>query len=963
MSPLSWNEIRARALAFANEWQDDYSEHAESQSFWDEFFHIFGVSRRRVASFEKYAKKIDGKDGYIDLLWKGVLLIEHKSRGKNLDHAFEQALSYFAGLKDRELPRYVMVSDFARFRLYDLDAELDKSAAEHEFALEDLHKNIHRFAFIAGYQTHKIKEQDPVNIKAAELMGKLHDQLRAIGYTGHDLEVYLVRLLFCLFAEDTGIFQRQQFRDYIEDRTAEDGADLASQLDILFYVLNISPAARLRNRDESVSAFPFVNGKLFEERLRPASFDRAMRESLLQCCALDWSRISPAIFGSLFQSIMDKDARRNLGAHYTSEQNILKLINPLFMDDLRAEFNKVKTNKNKLFEFHKKLRTLTFLDPACGCGNFLVIAYRELRLLELEVLRAAHKGRQLAFDIHQMIQLDVDQFYGIEIEEFPAQIAQVALWLVDHQMNLRVSQEFGMYFARIPLTTSANIVHGNALQLDWRTIIAPQKLHYIMGNPPFIGRQFQTKEQKTEMMACYQHSNKAGIMDYVTAWYCKSVDYIQNTNIKCAFVSTNSITQGEQVAPLWNELRARNKTHIHFAHRTFKWTNEAKGKAAVYCVIIGFGAQETKTKRLFEYENISGEAHEIKAQNINPYLANAPDVVVESRSKPICSVAPMIFGSMPNDGGNLLLSEAEKCELIKQEPQAKKWIKPFLNAEEFLHNKPRYCLWLVDCPPNELRNMPLVMERVKAVKAHRQSSTRLTTQKLADTPTLFGEIRRSKSQYLLVPQSTSANRIYVPIGYVNADIISGNLNSQIPEATLYDFGVVISLMHMAWMRAVCGRLGSGYRYSGSIVYNNFPWPREPTEKQTQTIEQKAQAVLDARTQFPDSTLADLYDPLTMPPTLLKAHQALDKAVDRAYRRASDKRGPFNNEADRVAFLFDLYQQYTAPGPSFQRRLESSHKTVPLAGHLSSSARCRHDTAVVYGASPPDILLDSVSSTE
>ncbi len=904
--PLSWNEIRTRALAFSNEWREASSEDAESQSFWNAFFDVFGVSRRRIASFEKHAKKIDGKDGYIDLLWKGVLLIEHKSRGKNLDRAYEQALDYFPGLTERDLPRFVLVSDFARFRLYDLDADLDEPA-QREFSLADLHKNINRFAFIAGYQTHKIKEQDPVNIKAAALMGKLHDQLRDIGYTGHDLEVYLVRLLFCLFAEDTGIFERQQFQDYIEVRTAEDGADLASHLDTLFYVLNTPATKRLDNRDEQLNAFPFVNGKLFEERLRPASFDRGMRESLLSCCSLDWSRISPAIFGSLFQSIMDKDARRNLGAHYTSEKNILKLINPLFMDDLRAEFEKVKTNKNKLFEFHKKLYGLKFLDPACGCGNFLVIAYRELRLLELEILRATHKQGQQALQIQAMTKLDVDQFYGIEIEEFPAQIAQVAMWLIDHQMNMLVSQEFGMYFARIPLTSSANVVHGNALRMDWRNVVAPEKLNFIMGNPPFLGRQYRSEEQKAELLACYRQSKTAGIMDYVTGWYCKAVDYIADTGIKVAFVSTNSITQGEQVAPLWNELCIHNKTHIHFAHRTFKWSNEAGGVAAVYCVIIGFGKQEAKIKRLFEYESVTAEPHEIKSKNINSYLVDAPDVFVESRREPICPVAPMVFGSMPNEGGNLLLGETEKQELIEREPKAKRWIRPFLMGREFLHSEPRYCLWLVDCPPNELRSMPLVLNRVVAVKAYRKASKRPSTQKLADTAKLFGEIRASKNTYLAVPAVTSERRIYIPVGFLQPNYIAGNKLYTVPNATLYEFGVVTSLMHMAWMRVVGGRLKSDYSYSTNIVYNNFPWPKAPTKKQTTDIKTKAQAVLDARAKFPDSTLADLYDPLTMPPVLRKAHLALDKAVDRAYRKT-----PFNNEAERVAFLFDLYQQHTAP---------------------------------------------------
>ena len=953
--PLSWNEIRANTLEFSRKWSAETSEGAESKTFWDDFFNIFGVSRYRVASFESRVKKTDGADGYIDLLWKGVLLIEHKSRGKNLDRAHRQALDYFPGLKDSELPRYILVCDFARFRLYDLEEE-----DTHEFPLQDLHKNINRFAFIAGYQTHKIKEQDPANIQAAELMGRLHDTLRDVGYGGHDLEVYLVRLLFCMFAEDTGIFNRWQFQGYIEDRTGEDGADLGSHLSTLFHTLNTPEQNRLSNMDEQMSAFPFINGKLFQGQIAPASFDRAMRDSLLQCCGLDWSRISPAIFGSLFQSIMDKDARRNLGAHYTSEKNILKVINPLFMDDLRAEFNKVKKSRNKLFQFHKKLRALKFLDPACGCGNFLVVAYRELRLLELEVLRVSQQGAR-TFDVSAVIALDVDQFYGIEVEEFPAQIAQVAMWLIDHQMNMLVSQEFGLYFARIPLETGANIVHGNALQLDWREVIAPERLSFIMGNPPFVGQRYRPADKTEEMRACFQHTKNFGKLDYVTAWYCKAVDYISpthhsrpaataattpqqqqkapsfssvsarfaegdygrlrlgnlpqsgaepsngNPKIKCAFVSTNSITQGEQVAPLWNELRARNKTHIHFAHRTFRWSNEARGNAAVYCVIIGFGLHEAKNKRLFEYEDIDAEPNEIKAQNINPYLVDAVDVFIKNRSAPLCLVTPMISGSRPFDGGNLLLTEEEKENLITREPNAEKWIRPYSMGREFLYNIPRYCLWLVDCPPNELRKMPLVLERVEAVRQMRLSNKNATRREFANIPSLFISNRQSKKEYLFVPQVSSENRTYLPVGYVKPEVIIGEPNFQIPNATLYEFGVVTSAMHMAWMRAVCGRLESRYRYSASVVYNNFPWPPNPTAKQTADIESKAQAVLDARAKFPDSTLADLYDPLTMPPTLQKAHQALDKATDRAYRPA-----PFNNEATRVAHLFTLHQQHTAP---------------------------------------------------
>ena len=900
--PLSWNEIRDRALAFSNDWSGESSERAEAQTFWNAFFNLFGVSRRRIASFEKRVKEIDGKGGYIDLLWKGVLLIEHKSRGENLDRAYQQALDYFPGLEERDLPRFVLVSDFARFRLYDLD-----EGEQHEFAVEDLHKHVNHFAFIAGYQTHKIKEQDPVNIKAAELMGKLHDKLRDIGYTGHDLEVYLVRLLFCLFAEDTGIFERQQFQEYIEIRTAQDGTDLGAQLDTLFYVLNAPEPNRLDNRDEQLNGFPFVNGKLFEERLRPAAFDCAMRESLLHCCSLDWSRISPAIFGSLFQSIMDKDARRNLGAHYTSEENILKLINPLFMDDLRAEFKKVKNNKNRLFEFHKKLRTLTFLDPACGCGNFLVIAYRELRLLELEILRATYRqGRQM-LQIQTMIQLDVDQFYGIEIEEFPAQIAQVAMWLVDHQMNTRVSQEFGMYFARIPLTSSANIVHGNALQMDWRDLVVPERLNYIMGNPPFIGKNFQNSEQKQDMKRIYGESRYSAGLDYVTAWYKQALRYMKdNDEITCAFVSTNSITQGEQVYMFWPTL-LEDGLQIHFAHRTFQWANEARGKAAVHCVIIGFGLKPAKKKRLFEYEDIQSKPHEIGANNINPYLVDADNIVIPVATSALCDCPKMINGNKPTDGGNLLLNEKEKNALLISEPDAEKWIRPFSMGNEFINGIPRFCLWLNDCSPHELRKLPLVLERVEAVRDMRKVSKKIATQKLADIPALFGEIRQSESAYLAIPRVSSERRTYIPIGFLPPDHIAGDKLHTVPNATLYHFGVITSLMHMAWMRVVSGRLESRYQYSSSITYNNYPWPKTPTEKQTADIETKAQAVLNARTQFLDSTLADLYDPLTMPPPLLKAHQALDKAVDRIYRKT-----PFNNEAERVAFLFDLYQQYTAP---------------------------------------------------
>lgn len=909
--PLSWNEIKSRALAFSKEWADEVSEHAEAKSFWDGFFNVFGISRRRVASFEQPVKKLGDKQGFIDLFWKGVLLVEHKSRGRNLDKAHSQALDYFPGLKEHELPRYVLVSDFARFRLYDLEEN-----EEFEFALADLHQHIHRFGFIAGYQTHKVQAEDPVNIEAAERMGKLHDQLLDIGYSGHDLEVYLVRLLFCLFAEDTGIFQRQIFQEYIEQRTNEDGSDLASRLHQLFEVLNTPEEQRFKNLDEQLAAFPYINGKLFEETLRTASFDSAMRQVLLKACALDWSRISPAIFGSLFQSIMDKTARRNLGAHYTSEANILKLIKPLFLDELWAEFEKIKTNARKLVEFHNKLRSLTFFDPACGCGNFLVIAYRELRLLELEVLRASSKnGGQMALDVSSLIQINVDQFFGIEIEEFPAQIAQVALWLMDHQMNLAVSQEFGNYFARIPLKARGTIVNGNALQLDWAEVIAPEKLSYIIGNPPFIGKNYRSKEQDADLEQVF--TNTANMepvrlyksLDFVTAWHYKATAMmLQNKSIKTALVSTNSITQGEQVAILWPALLNAG-VQIHFAHRTFSWSNEAKGKAAVHCVIIGFALHDTEKKTLFAYEDIKGEPQEIAVKNINPYLLDAPNIVVDNRKTPLSDIAPtMTRGSQPTDGGNLLMNIEERAELIQAEPLAEQWIKPFFMGDDFINSANRFCLWLKDCPPNQLKQMPKVLERLQGVKAMRLASKKEATRCWADRPSLFTEDRQSSSAYLAVPRVSSERRAYIPIGFLSPDNIAGDKLQTIAEASLFHFGILTSVMHNAWMRSVAGRLKSDYSYSVGIVYNNFPWPENPSEAHTQKIETAAQAVLDARAQFPDSSLADLYDPLTMPPVLLKAHQALDKAVDAAYLEQHKGKKSFATEAERVAFLFERYQQ-------------------------------------------------------
>lgn len=902
--PLSWNEIRQNALTFSKEWQTESSENAEAQTFWNDFFEVFGISRRRVASFEKPVKKSDGKGGFIDLLWKGVLVVEHKSGGKDLDRAFKQATDYFSGLKERDLPQYVLVSDFQRFRLYDLD---ENTTAE--FSLKDLHKNIRHFAFVAGYQTQKLAlHEETVNIKAANQLGKLHDLLKDAGYTGHPLEVLLVRILFCLFAEDTGIFEKNHFKEYLDLRTSEDGSDLGMHLAQLFQVLNTPDDKRQSTLDEQLAEFRYVNGKLFEEILPVASFNKKMREALLDATALDWSLISPAIFGSLFQSIMDKEARRNLGAHYTREVNIMKALKSLFLDDLQEELARIGTKSADLISFQNKLRAIRILDPACGCGNFLVISYRELRLLELEVLQRLHrKDTNRLLDIKGLFFVDVDQFYGIELEEFPAQISQVALWLTDHQMNMKVSEEFGQYFARLPLKTSPHIVYGNALRLNWQDIVSPSEISYIVGNPPFIGKANQSLEQKAEMGAIFKGVNGAGVLDYVTCWYKKAATFIKsNPSIAVAFVSTNSITQGEQVAILWPSL-FHTGIRINFAHRTFQWSSEARGKAAVHCVIVGFALFDNKHKFIYEYDKPNSLPQQISAREINAYLVDAPSVFIYKRRIPISTQAPPInFGSMANDGGHLLLTDAERDTLIREEPSARKWIRPFMQVDELLYGATRWCLWLINIPPEELRKLPLVSERVRAVKEYREKSERKTTNELAKYPTLFGEIRQPSSAYFIVPRHTGEDRTVIPIAKVEANVICGDANLLIADPSLYVFGIIQSNMHMAWVRAVCGRLESRYRYSASIVYNNFPWP-EPADKQRKKIEKTAQTVLDARAAYPKATLADLYDPATTPPGLIKAHDALNTAVDEAYGKTN-----FKNEAERMAFLFDLYQQITSP---------------------------------------------------
>lgn len=895
---LSPNEIRNRALAFSKEWILEEKEDAEAKTFWDNFFEVFGVTRRRVASFEHPIKKLDNSQGYADLLWKGVLLVEHKSRGKDLDTAYQQAKDYFPGLKDVELPRYIIVSDFAKFRIYDL--EKDK---QHNFPINELYKNTELFGFISGHESEfEYEKEVTANVKAAELMAEFHNEIAKTGYTAPDLEVFLIRILFCLFADDTGIFPRDVFKNYINHRISDDGSDLGPKLAQIFQILNTPEKDRQSNLDEDIAKMPYVNGGIFAKNIGIVSCDVTTKLRLIKCCDFDWSAISAAIFGSLFQGVMNEDARRHLGAHYTSEQNILKLIKPLFLDDLYIELDEVRHDSKRLDIFHTKLGQLKFLDPACGCGNFLVIAFRELRALEMEILKIKNKNSAEILEDPTLV--SIDQFYGIEIEEFPARIAEVAMHLIDHQMNIELGKMLGKHIYKLPIKISATIKNADALSFDWNELVLKKELSFILGNPPFSGARLMSDAQKEGIIKAFDNMKGAGNLDFVTAWYAKAAKYIQGTKIKVGFVSTNSISQGEQVGLLWKYLKDFNIV-IHFAHQTFKWSNDAKGVAAVYCVIIGFGAFDVERKYLYEYEDIKGEDREREVRHINPYLVEGEDVLIESRTKPICDAPEITRGNMANDGGNFIFfSEEERDDFIKKEPKSAQFIKPYMGADDFINSEKRFCLWLKDVDPSILRNMPYVIERIEKVKEHRLKSTREATKKLAKAPQIFAEIRQPDTKFLLIPSVSSERRFYIPIGFLTPDIIVNTDVLVIPNATAYHFGILQSEMHMVWVKYTCGRLESRYRYSNNIVYNNFPWPKNVSEEKKKKVEECAEYLLTIRTTFPHSSLADLYDPNTMPPDLVEAHNNLNRAVDACYGRK------FKNKEERIEFLFELYKKYT-----------------------------------------------------
>lgn len=912
----NWRDIQEQAEVFVPKYADAKDEDRDAKPFWKDLLELFGVEPRQIGAFEERVK-IHGRPGVgkIDYFAPRKFIIEHKSRGKDLDAAYRQAMDYFDALPEAERPRYIIVSDFARIRVYDLEASEEKRMVE--FPLEDLPKRVTSLAFFAEAEVRVYKPEEPIDVKAVRAIGKLHAALQQSNYTPEHLSPLLTRIVFCCFADDTGIFEHDTLRRYLTEATNADGSDIGSHLSAIFNILNTPLEKRQTNIHPMLENLPYVNGGMFADTLNVVFANRAIRDTLLDAMSFDWSRVSPAVFGSMFQSVMDEKERHDLGAHYTSEINILKVIRPLFLDELHMELESAKTSREKLEALWEKIENVTLLDPACGCGNFLVIAYRELRRIENEIIARLYKKSvahvekgnavlPLGIDIKKISKLSIERMYGIEIDPFPAEVAKLSLWLMDHQMNMELGALFGKPLRKLPLTEAAHIVQGNALTLNWEEVVPKEKLSYILGNPPFLGSKVMSEEQRAEIRTIFGDAKNAGVLDYVTGWYMKASQFIQETDIRCAFVSTNSISQGEQPAILWKPLTALG-VHINFAHRTFKWSNEASGKAAVYCVIIGFALTKAENPRLFVYSDISGEPNEVSAKNINPYLVDAPSVLVESRSKPLSDVPEIGIGNKPIDGGLYLFTLEERDEFTKKEPGAAKFFRRWLGADEFINGYERWCLWLGDAAPEELSKLPEVLRRIDAVRQYRLLSKSAPTRKLAETPTRFHVENMPAGNYLVIPETSSENRRYIPIGFLTPETIVSNAMKVMPNATPYHFGVLESEMHMAWMRAVCGRLESRYRYSKDIVYNNFPWP-EAIAVQKDAIEHAAQAVLDARAQFPNATLADLYDPNTMPPELLKAHKALDRAVDAAYGITK----PFASEPARLEFLFELYQDLLNP---------------------------------------------------
>ena len=903
------------AADFAKRWEGRGYEKGDSQVFWTELLtEVYGVEN--PSSFIKFEQQAQlDHTSFIDVMIPSTkVMIEQKSLGKDLRtpikqsdgsmlNPFQQAQRYMMALPVSQHPRWIVTCNFAEFDVYDM--ENPKGEPQRIF-LKDLGREYYRLQFLVETGNEHLQKELEVSMKAGTIVGKLYDAfIREYGDDDPDalrnLNILCVRLVFCLYAEDAGIFGRHDiFHDYMAHYPTE---DMRAALLRLFEVLNTPAERRSRYLKADLAAFPYTNGGLFAEEIDIPQFTEEIRDLLLRHASLDfdWSMISPTIFGGVFESTLNPVTRRSGGMHYTSIENIHKVIDPLFLDEFKRELEDIKEEKNtkkrnrRLSDFQQKLASLKFFDPACGSGNFLTETYISLRRMENEVIKELFSSRNLdLFD--NPIKVNINQFYGIEINDFAVTVATTALWISEAQMLNETERIISQDIDFLPLKSYANIHEGNSLIIDWETIVPKDELNYIIGNPPFVGANNLSENQRNDLRLVFGSKWKnIGEMDYVCAWYKKAMDYIKGTNVSVALVSTNSICQGEQVANLWRPL-IEEGLKINFAYRTFRWDSEANLKAHVHCVIVGFSCQQ---KNCFIFDN----QNKISAKNINPYLIDAPNVIIGSRSKPLCNVPSIRKGNQPTDGGNLIIEREEYDKFVSQEPNARKYIKKLIGAKEFINNYERYCLWLTNVSPVEIKSMPLVYERIRKVREMRLRSSDAGTRKLADYPHLFRETNNPDT-FIIVPSVSSEQRRYVPMGFLNKDTIPTNLVLIIPDATLYHFGILESNVHMAWMRAVCGRLEMRYRYSKDIVYNNFPWPN-PNEEQRQKIEHTAQAVLDARAKYADSSLADLYDPVLMPPELRKAHQDNDRAVMQAYGFSLKM-----TESDCVAALFKMYAEQT-----------------------------------------------------
>ncbi|MCR5050996.1 MAG: N-6 DNA methylase [Paludibacteraceae bacterium] len=910
------------AKEFAERWQGKGYEKGESQIFWTTLLsEVYGIEH--VDTFLTFEQQVKlDNTSFIDAFIPSThVMIEQKSIKKDLGDAikqsdgsiltpFQQAKRYSAELPYSQRPRWIVTCNFAEFWVYDME---QPNGEPQKILLRDLEKEYYRLQFLVDEGNEHLKREMEVSVKAGNLIGMIHDLLiKQYADSGNpdtlrSLNMLCVRLVFCLYAEDAGLFGsgKTAFHDYLSPLPAH---KIRKALIELFEVFDTPIEERDPYLDDELKPFPYVNGGLFaDEHIEIPNFTDEIKAMLLDkaSAGFDWSEISPTIFGAVFESTLNPETRRSGGMHYTSIENIHKVIDPLFLDELKAEFEQIcaidqeRARRAKLDAFQDKIASLTFFDPACGSGNFLTESYVSLRRLENEIIKVRENGQAVIGDFANPIKVDIHQFYGIEINDFAVSVATTALWIAEQQMMQETEKIASFAIDPLPLKAYHNIHEGNALRLDWADVIAPEKLDYIMGNPPFVGYSLQSKEQKEDLSSIMKGFGSN--IDYVAGWYLKAAQMmVINPTIRTALVSTNSITQGEQVAAIWKPLSEQYGIHFDFAYRTFRWDSEADIKAHVHCVIIGFSVRDNKSaKRIYLSDNQS-----IQVKNINGYLLEAPEIYVEGRTKPICEVPEMFRGCQPTDNGNFILTEEEKQSFIQQEPEAEKYIRPFMMGRDFINRKPRYCIWLVDANPQEVRKCHMIMQRVENVRNFRLQSTKAATRAKADYPMLFDEIRESDSDYIAIPKTSSERRRYIPMDYLTPDIVAGDAIRLLPNATLYHFGILTSNVHMAWMRVVCGRLKSDYSYSNTIVYNNFPWPT-PTDEQKAKIEQTAQAILDARAKYPDCSLADLYDEVTMPPELRRAHQENDRAVMAAYGFSTKM-----TESECVAELFKMYQALT-----------------------------------------------------